>query len=250
MSGSEDDFTGTMPVREAHEFDYTALQAHMEAHVEGFTGTLEISEFKGGQSNPTYLIHSGSEKYVLRRKPPGKLLKSAHAVDREYTVIKALGQTDVPVPKTYCLCEDPSVIGTSFYIMEFVEGRIFWDSKLPGISKSECTEIYNSMNDVIAKLHNVDIEKVGLSDFGKPGNYVARQVSRWSKQYEASKTEDFPAMDNLVKWLPENIPEDDEYAIVHGSEVLSYLHLISRKSSLSNTEYPLPNSTSIEVTGE
>ena len=216
MVSASDKFSGTMAVREAHRFDLARLQRYMEANVEGFSGTLEVEQFKGGQSNPTYRLGAGGRRYVLRRKPPGKLLPSAHAVDREYRVITGLRDTGVPVARTYALCEDDAVVGTAFFVMEYVEGRIFWDSTLPGLDAAERRQIYDAMNAVIAKLHGVDYEAVGLSAFGKPGNYFARQIGRWSKQYKASETETIAAMDRLIEWLPENIPEGDETTIVHG----------------------------------
>jgi aminoglycoside phosphotransferase (APT) family kinase protein len=219
MSDDEDrqtKFSGTMDVREAHRFEVGPLQDYMAANVEGFSGELSIAQFKGGQSCPTYRIDSGGQSYVLRRKPPGKLLPSAHAVDREFRVISGLNKTDVPVPKAYVLCEDEDVVGTAFYIMSMAEGRIFWDPTLPDMAPDERGAIYDSMNDVIAKLHNVDYAAVGLGEFGKPGNYFARQIGRWSKQYKASETEDIQAMDKLIEWLPDNIPEGDETTIVHG----------------------------------
>ncbi len=209
-------FTGTMAVQEKHQFDVASLQAYMQKHVEGFSGELEVSQFKGGQSNPTYKLSAGGKHYVLRRKPPGELLASAHAVDREYRVITALAGTDVPVAETYCLCEDDSVIGTAFYIMDCVEGRVLWDPELPDLSPGERTAIFEDMNRVIAALHNVDYKAIGLEDYGKAGNYFARQISRWSKQYKASETETIEAMDRLIEWLPENIPPGDDTAIVHG----------------------------------
>lgn len=209
-------FTGTMAVQEKHQFDVASLQAYMQEHVEGFSGELEVSQFKGGQSNPTYKLSAGGKHYVLRRKPPGELLASAHAVDREYRVITALADTDVPVAKTYCLCEDDSVIGTAFYIMDCVEGRVLWEPELPDLSPGERTAIFEDMNRVIAALHNVDYKAIGLEDYGKAGNYFARQISRWSKQYKASETEKIDAMDRLIEWLPENIPPGDDTAIVHG----------------------------------
>ncbi len=216
MVSASDKFSGTMPVHEGHRFDVARLQRYMEAHVAGFSGALEVEEFKGGQSNPTYRLGAGGRRYVLRRKPPGKLLPSAHAVDREYRVITALGDSGVPVPRTYALCEDDSVVGTAFFVMECVEGRIFWDATLPGLDAAERRDIYDAMNAVIATLHGVDYEAVGLSAFGKPGNYFARQIGRWSKQYKASETETIAAMDRLIEWLPENIPEGDETTVVHG----------------------------------
>ena len=177
---------------------------------------LNLLQFKGGQSNPTYKITTDSKSLVLRRKPPGKLLPSAHAVDREYKVITALYQTDVPVPKTYGLCEDDDVAGTAFFVMDFLDGDLFWDPMIPSVTNKDRTEIYKNKNKTLAKLHSVDYKKIGLEDYGKPGNYVARQVSRWSKQYRASETDDIEAMNNLIEWLPKNIPDDDETSIVHG----------------------------------
>lgn len=215
-SSRQDAMTGTTEVRDAHRFDVAALEAYMKAHVEGFDGPIEVEQFKGGQSNPTYKLMTPGKSYVLRRKPPGKLLKSAHAVDREYRVVSALQGTGVPVARTHALCEDDTVIGTAFYIMDFVGGRIFWDPALPGMESSERAALYDAMNDTIARLHSVDYAAVGLGDYGKTGGYIARQVARWSKQYEASKTEDIPAMDNLIAWLPDHIPSGEETTIVHG----------------------------------
>jgi len=213
----QEQFSGTKEVTGQFKLDEKRLTDYMQANVEGFQGPIEVRQFKGGQSNPTYQIITPNQKYVLRRKPPGKLLPSAHAVDREYKVISALGTVPgFPVPRTYALCEDDSVIGTMFYIMEMVEGRVLWDPLLPEQSKEERFKIYDSMNDTIAKLHMVDYEKVGLGDFGKPGNYFARQISRWSKQYVASETETIEAMNKLMAWLPENIPADDSTSLVHG----------------------------------
>lgn len=188
----------------------------MRSHVEGFQGPLTVRQFKGGQSNPTYLLESPSGKYALRRKPPGKLLRSAHAVDREFQVISALYAADFPVPRPYVLCTDEEVVGTMFFIMEFVAGRILWDLDLPQSSKDERRTLYDAMNKTIADLHNFDIAAVGLREFGKPGNYFERQISRWSKQYAASATAKIEAMDRLIKWLPDNIPDDDGAAVVHG----------------------------------
>jgi aminoglycoside phosphotransferase (APT) family kinase protein len=209
-------FTGTQEVREQHRFDSKKLEAYMEEHVEGFKGPLKVEEFKGGQSNPTYRLEANGVRYVLRRKPPGVLLKSAHAVDREYKVISGLQNTKVPVPKTYALCEDDDVIGTWFYIMECVEGRVVWDPMMPGVDNDHRTAVYDHMNEVLAELHMVDYEAVGLGDFGRPGNYFVRQISRWTKQYQLSETQSIPEMDNLIKWLPDNIPAGDETSIVHG----------------------------------
>lgn len=216
-------FTGTMPVQEKHRFDLGALERYLREHVEGFSGTLEVEQFRGGQSNPTYRLAAGDKRYVLRRKPPGKLLPSAHAVDREYRVITALAGTAVPVARTYALCEDEAVIGTPFYIMDYVDGRVLWDPTLPGSSPSERAAIFDEMNRVIAALHQVDYARQGLAEFGKPGNYFARQIARWTKQYKASETEKIEAMDRLAAWLPENIPPGEEISIVHGDYRLDNL---------------------------
>lgn len=209
-------FSGTKEVAETHKFDENRLREYMEAHVDGFHGPLEVRQFKGGQSNPTYQLVTPDKKYVLRRKPPGKLLPSAHAVDREYKVMTGLGKTDFPVPRTYCLCEDESIIGTMFFIMDMVEGRILWDGTLPDCDKEERSAIYDAMNDTIARLHMADYEAIGLGEFGKPGNYFARQISRWTKQYQASETDQIDEMNRLIEWLPENIPDDEATSIVHG----------------------------------
>ena len=215
MSESRD-FVGTMPVAETHRFETDRLVRWMKEHVEGFRGTLEVEQFRGGQSNPTFRLSAGGTRYVLRRKPPGKLLPSAHAVDREYRVITALRNTDVPVARSYALCTDESVIGTIFYIMEYVEGRIFWDPTLPELARDQRWAVFDAMNAVIAALHKVDYRALGLADFGKPGNYFARQIDRWTKQYRASETEKIEAMDRLIEWLPQHVPADDETSIVHG----------------------------------
>ena len=188
----------------------------MLSHVEGFDGPLTVRQFKGGQSNPTYLLESPTGKYVMRRKPPGKLLKSAHAVDREFRVISALYAAGFPVPRPYVLCEDEEVVGTIFYIMDFVDGRIFWDLDLPNCDPDERAALYDNANQVIADLHNFDVATIGLNDFGKPGNYFARQISRWSKQYVASETREVVPMSRLIDWLPNNIPDDESVSVVHG----------------------------------
>lgn len=209
-------FVGTMPIQPKHAFDIERLEEYMRRHVDGFSGSLAVEQFKGGQSNPTFLLKAGGTGYVLRRKPPGKLLPSAHAVDREYRVITALRDSEVPVARTYCLCEDDSVIGTPFYIMEYVAGRVLWDGALPGLSNAERGAIYDEMNRVIAALHNVDYRAVGLDGFGKPGNYFERQIARWTRQYRASETERIEAMEHLIEWLPGNIPPGEDTSIVHG----------------------------------
>ena len=216
MDFKENDNTGTMPVLEKHAIDTAALQGFMQANVSGFEGEISIEEFKGGQSNPTYKVVSPSKSYVLRRKPPGKLLKSAHAVDREYRVITALNKTDVPVAKMYLYCDDSSIIGTSFYIMEYIEGRVIEDTKLEGFEIDERTAIYDSMNSSLAALHNVNIKEDRLEDFITTGSYFTRQIKRWSSQWELSKQHDMPEMPLIKGWLESNIPEDDKTTIVHG----------------------------------
>jgi aminoglycoside phosphotransferase (APT) family kinase protein len=215
-SQRHDQNTGTRGVSEAHRFDEERLLGFLTEHVDGFRGPLSVRQFKGGQSNPTYRLDAGSGRYVLRRKPPGKLLKSAHAVDREFRVISALHNVGFPVPKPVLLCEDDAVIGTTFFVMEFVEGRIFWDLDLPGLEPAERTAIYDNVNETIARLHNYDYTALGLADYGKPGNYFARQISRWSGQYRASATQAVRSMDALLEWLPDNIPADESASIVHG----------------------------------
>jgi aminoglycoside phosphotransferase (APT) family kinase protein len=205
------------PVRKAHRFNEGALAEYLRSRLEDFHEDIKVRQFKYGQSNPTFLISGAKREYVLRKKPPGKLLPSAHAIDREYRIFEALQDTDVPVPRTYLLCEDESVIGTAFYIMEKVNGRIFRDSIGEDISSpKERAAIFDSMNKTLANIHKVDWKVSGLSDFGKIGNYMARQVNRWARQYETSMTNQIETMDNLIKWLTENIPEDDITAIVHG----------------------------------
>ena len=206
----------TRPVAPQHAIDIARLAEWLAASVAPLDGPLEVAQFKGGQSNPTYLLKAGSQRYVLRRKPPGKLLQSAHAVDREFRVIKSLAGTDVPVARAHALCEDESVIGTAFYLMDYVAGRVFWDPQLPGMAMVERRAIHDEVNRVIAGLHGVEPAAVGLGDFGRSGEYIARQVARWSKQYLASATEKIEAMDNLIAWLPANIPAGDETRIVHG----------------------------------
>jgi aminoglycoside phosphotransferase (APT) family kinase protein len=209
-------FTGTEEVREKHRFDEARLRDYLEQNLDGYAGPMEIRQFKGGQSNPTYQLVTPAARYVLRRKPPGKLLKSAHAVDREFRVISALNTIDFEVPRAHLLCEDDGVIGTAFYVMEFVEGRVIWDSAMPGFEPAERRAVYESLYDVLARLHLASVEDLDLSTFGRPGNYFARQISRWSKQYIASETEKIPEMDHLTKWLPENIPAGDTTCVVHG----------------------------------
>ena len=215
-SNPQDSFTGTRPVAPQHAFDTAKLAAFMRQNVDDFQGELEIEQFKGGQSNPTFLLAAGGRRYVMRRKPPGTLLPSAHAVDREYRVISALAGSDVPVAKAYALCEDASIIGTAFYIMDYVQGRILWNSALPEHSPDERAALFDEMNRVIAALHRVDYQAIGLESYGKPGNFIERQVARWIRQYRASETERIEAVENLIAWLPQHIPAGDETRIVHG----------------------------------
>lgn len=193
------------------------LASYLEAHIEGFKGPLSAEKFPGGQSNPTFKITAQSGVYVLRRQPPGKLLKSAHAVDREYRVLAALASSDVPVAKVYHLCEDRDVIGSMFYIMEFCEGNVHWDAQLLEVDNDTRANMYHEMNRVLAALHSVDLKASGLEDYGKPGNYFARQLDRWSKQYRASELEKIDEMDQLIEWLETHQPEDDgRVSLVHG----------------------------------
>ena len=220
---------GTPPVSQAHAFDVDALSSWLTQNLEGFAGPLSVEKFQGGQSNPTYKLITPGKTYVMRSKPGpvSKLLPSAHAIEREFAVMRGLHGTDVPVARMYALCEDESVIGRAFYIMEFVAGRVLWDQTLPGMSSSERAGIYNEMNRVIAALHTVKFAERGLASYGKPGNYFERQISRWSKQYQASITQPNPAMDRLLGWLPANIPQsaqgDSLVSIVHGDYRLDNL---------------------------
>jgi aminoglycoside phosphotransferase (APT) family kinase protein len=225
---SYDHFVGTKPVADKHAFDTAALTAWLEGHLEGFRGPLTVEMFKGGQSNPTYKLTTPDRSYVMRAKPGpvAKLLPSAHAIEREFAVMTGLAGTDVPVPRMFCLCEDESVIGRAFYVMEFMQGRVLWDQSLPGLSREQRGEIYDEMNRVIAALHTVDFAARGLAGYGKPGNYFERQIGRWSKQYKASAdgagpmSQPIEAMEKLVEWLPAHIPaaarDERKVAIVHG----------------------------------
>ena len=224
-------FEGTRPVSERQRIDTGALSAWLAQHVDGFAGPLTLEQFAGGQSNPTFKLITPTRAYVMRAKPApsAKLLPSAHAIEREYRVMHALRDTDVPVAKMLALCEDESVIGRAFYVMEFVQGRVLWDPSLPGMTPAQRGAIYDEMNRVIAALHSVDVARVGLADYGKPGNYLARQIGRWSKQYQASETEPIDAMHHLIEWLPQHMPaETDEQAgqrvsVVHGDYRLDNL---------------------------
>jgi len=209
----------TRPVRDAHRFDEASLAGHLRANLDGFGGELTVRQFKGGQSNPTFWVSDGDRAWVLRKKPPGELLPSAHAVDREHRVIAALQDTGVPVPRVHLLCEDPAVIGTAFYVMEHVQGRTFWNVQLPGLEPAERAAIYQELARVLAALHGVEQDAVGLGDYGRPSNYMSRQVARWTRQYRASETEAVASMDALIDWLPAHLPGPSggrETAIAHG----------------------------------
>lgn len=210
-------FSGTGPVREAHRFDQLALVRWMQDNVEGFSGNLEVEQFKGGQSNPTYRLITPGQEYVLRRKPPGQLLKGAHAVEREARVISAIGAAGFPVPKVFGACDDASVLGSGFFVMELVRGRIFWESSLSTVAASERSRYLDAMNGTLAQLHGLDYMSLGLGDYGKPGRYVARQIERWSRQYQSDEAAGRNAdMDSVIEWLNDNLPDRDETALTHG----------------------------------
>src|SRR6202789_4580086 len=229
----QEKFSGTKDVSESHRFDEKKLEAYLAERIEGFQTPLEVRQFKGGQSNPTYQLITPNRKYVLRRKPPGKLLPSAHAVDREYRIIAALYPTGFPVAKPYLLCEDESIIGTMFYVMDCVEGRIYWGPMLPDCTPKERTAIYEAMNKTLAQLHSMDYEKLGLGDFGKPGAYIARQLSRWTKQYQLSETQKIVEMDRLIEWLPAHLPPQERNSIVHGDYRLDNMVLHPTESRVA-----------------
>lgn len=213
---NDSDYSGTKPVEERHRIDEASLDRWMSANVEGYKGPLTVSQFKGGQSNPTYRLDTPTTAYVMRRKPFGKLLPSAHAVDREFKVIAALHKQGFAVARAYALCMDDAVIGAAFYIMSMEEGRVFWNPTLPQLAPDERWKVFTSKIDTLAKLHSYDPEKIGLGDFGKPGNYFGRQVDRWTKQYRASETDVIPEMDRLIEWLPKTLPQQDRVSVVHG----------------------------------
>jgi aminoglycoside phosphotransferase (APT) family kinase protein len=198
------------------ESQVQGLDGYLRQHLEGYRGAPEIKQFEGGQSNPTFLVRSGERRFVLRKKPVGSLLPTAHQIEREYRVYRALEATDVPVPKTYLLCEDPSILGTSFYVMDYVPGRVFRDVRLLEVSPPEQRAIYEDMARVLAALHGVDYRQQGLEDYGRPGDYVARQIRRWTQQYRAAETRCIEPMDRLIEWLPASAPEQDASALVHG----------------------------------
>lgn len=209
-------FSGTKPVEERHRFDEAALERWMQAHVDGYAGPLRVMQFKGGQSNPTYRLETPNRAYVLRRKPFGPLLPSAHAVDREFRLIAALNTVSFPVPHAYALCEDPEVIGAIFYVMEAVDGVIHWNGALPNLQPAGRRQVYEAMISTLAQLHQVDYAAIGLSDYGRPGNYFTRQVERWTKQYRASETDRIEEAERLIEWLPRTVPEQSRTSIVHG----------------------------------
>jgi aminoglycoside phosphotransferase (APT) family kinase protein len=217
MSSANVDSGATVPILERHRFDQAALTRWMQENVDGFVGPLTVQQFKGGQSNPTYKLCTPHRTYVLRRKPPGQLLSGAHAVDREATILTALGTVGFPVPQVSGLCTDDAVIGTWFYVMDMVEGRIFWDVTFPGIAPDVKPAYFDAMNSTLARLHTIDFTAIGLADYGRPGNYFHRQIARWSKQYlEDGDAGRDPNMDRMVEWLPNHVPPGDETSIVHG----------------------------------
>lgn len=219
MSGSldrQEAFAGTRPVSPAHHIDARRLADYLTSHIDGFGGPLKIEQFKGGQSNPTYKLTTRRASYVLRRKPPGKLLASAHAVDREFRVISALSRASFPVPRPLHLCADDAVIGSMFYVMDFVPGRVFWNPWAPDLDGSERAALFGSLNETIARLHSFDPASLGLGDYGRPQGYVGRQIKRWSEQYRSSETHHIPAMERLIEWLPGACPADEPAAIIHG----------------------------------
>src|SRR6202163_1344184 len=221
----DEEFSGTRPVEERHRIDEMRLEKWMRDHVEGYQGPLVVLQFRGGQSNPTYRLDTPGRSYVMRRRPFGKLLPSAHAVDREFRVIAALSKQGFPVAKAYALCTDDGVIGSAFYIMSMEEGRVFWDPSLPSQPPEARRAIFTSKIETLAKLHPYDPDTIGLSDFGKPGNYFARQVDRWTKQYRASETQHIPEFEKLAEWLPKTVPEQNRVSIVHADYRLDYMIL-------------------------
>ena len=222
-------FSGTKDAVPALRMDAARLGDHLTKNIKGFSGPLTVKQFKGGQSNPTYLLETPARRYVLRRKPPGKLLPSAHAVDREYRVTRALSAQGFPVAEPLLYCDDETVVGTAFYVMGFVEGRVFWEPQMPGSNAAERATVYDAMNATIATLHTYDPAEIGLGDFGRGENYVSRQVDRWSKQYRASETEKIEAMERLIAWLPSHIPPAGPARLVHGDYRLDNL-IIGRES--------------------
>jgi aminoglycoside phosphotransferase (APT) family kinase protein len=209
-------FAGTRSVAPALQFDSARLETYLAGKLNGFAGPIKIEQFKGGQSNPTYKLETRAARYVLRRKPPGPLLPSAHAIEREYRVTEALYRSGFPVPRPLVLCEDSTVVGTAFYLMEHVEGRVFWEPYAPGLSAMERRALFDSLNETIARLHSFNPEALGLSDFGRPEGYVSRQIKRWSAQYRASQSEEIEEMERLMAWLPQVAPTHSQPALIHG----------------------------------
>ncbi|MGH6783071.1 MAG: phosphotransferase family protein, partial [Sphingomicrobium sp.] len=225
-------FSGTKEVADALRLDTERLEAYLARHVENFSGPLAVRQFKGGQSNPTYLLQTPARLFVLRRKPPGKLLRSAHAVDREFRVIDALRHQNFPVPEPILYCADENVAGTPFYVMTYVDGRVFWDPWMPGATMIARASVYDAMNATLARLHTFEPAALGLADFGRGENYVARQVERWSKQYRASQTEDIEAMEQLIAWLPAHLPPPGPVRLVHGDYRLDNLIVAQGESKI------------------
>jgi aminoglycoside phosphotransferase (APT) family kinase protein len=226
-------FSGTKEVAERLRFDVGRLEAYMREHVDGFTGPITLSQFKGGQSNPTYLVETPARRYVLRRKPPGKLLPSAHAVDREHRVISALYAQGFPVAEPVLYCGDEDIIGTAFFVMGYVEGRVFWEAEMPTSNPAERAQVYDTMNAALAKLHSFDPAAIGLADYGRGENYVARQIERWSKQYRASETETIDDMERLIAWLPAHLPPPQPPRLVHGDYRLDNIILAPHAPKIS-----------------
>jgi aminoglycoside phosphotransferase (APT) family kinase protein len=232
VSDRQTTFSGTKEVTERLRFDVGRLETYLREHVEGFAGPITLKQFKGGQSNPTYLVETPQRRYVLRRKPPGKLLPSAHAVDREYRVIGALYAQGFPVAKPVVYCADETITGTAFFVMSHVEGRVFWEAEMPSSNPLERTQVYDAMNATLARLHNFDPAAIGLADYGRGENYVARQIERWSKQYRASETEKIEEMERLMAWLPANIPPPQPTRLVHGDYRLDNMILAPEASDV------------------
>ncbi|WP_417685496.1 phosphotransferase family protein [Roseibium sp.] len=224
--------SGTKAPEAALALPEESLSSWLTQHVDGFTGPITVTQFKGGQSNPTYLIEAASGRYVLRRKPPGNLLPSAHAVEREHRVMAALGRQGFPVPEVHALCEDESVIGSVFFVMDHIDGRIIWEPYIPDASPGDRAEIFDAMNATMAQLHNLKPEEIGLADYGKPSDYLKRQVSRWTRQYRASETTAIPAMETLIDWLPENLPPEQPSRLVHGDFRLDNLILAKKANRI------------------
>jgi aminoglycoside phosphotransferase (APT) family kinase protein len=229
MSDRQSTFSGTKDVAERLRFDVGRLEAYMREHIEGFAGPIALKQFKGGQSNPTYLIETPARRYVLRRKPPGKLLPSAHAVDREYRVIAALGAQGFPVAQAIAYCGDEDVIGTAFFIMSHVEGRVIWEAQMPASNPTERAAVYDAMNATLARLHSYEPAAIGLADYGRGENYVGRQVERWSKQYRASETEKIEDMERVMAWLPAHLPPPQPPRLVHGDYRLDNMILAANE---------------------